>query len=327
MTGQGAGVRAALPHLHVMFIRRALLPDEALQRLHSTPLRAGLSAIGVRTSVLDLTAVPPQIPAASHLVVHHNDPPALRAAGRLRGRMGARVVCLASDVYGYDRYREIDAFADMFLAPTRLHCEVIRAAVSHPVELLPEGVDPIALPGDGPPRPVAAENRVCWFGYPESFEKSIRFLLPEALVRAGFEPARLAIITSPGRELLQGAAHLPFGAATFYAQTADYSHALLSHFAYDLHVNTLMKSANKMITALVRGMLPLASATPAYGEIAARYGLEALCFRSAAELAQRLRSLDHAGDAQRFGLSAIRDDLLKRHAPEAMARRFLELIA
>lgn len=317
----------ALRPLHVMFIRRAELPDEALQRLQATPLRLGLSVQGARVSTLDLSAVPRQLPRATHLVVHHNDVQAIRAAAKLREKMGARVVCLCSDVYRYERYRQLDAVADLFLAPTRMHCEVIRSVVSHPVELLPEGIDPIALPEGGPVRPVQPSNRVCWFGYPESFDKSMRFLLPEALTVAGFDTAHLGIITAPDKELLPGAVHLPFSATSFYQQTEVYSHALLSHFAYDLHVNTLMKSANKMITAIVRGMVPLVSATPSYLELAARYGLEELCFRNAGELSQQLRKLDFARDADRFHLAAVRKELLAQHAPGVMARRFLDLIA
>lgn len=312
--------------LHVMFIRNSDRPDDALQRLQSTPLRIGLSVLGVRTSVVDLSAMPPSIPRASHLVVHHNDVPAIRAAAELRGRFSARVVCLSSDVYRYKRYRDLDTITDLFLAPTPLHCDVIRSAVSRRVELLPESIDPIALPLAGNKCPVAPDNRVCWFGYPESFAKSMRFLLPEALTRAEFDSARFGIFTAPGKELLAGAVHLPFIAGSFYAQTAGYSHALLSHFAYDLHVNTLIKSANKMMTAIVRGMVPLFSATPAYQDLAARYGLEGLCFRNAGELAEQLRTLDHARDIKKFNLPAVRRDLLKRHAPDALARRFLEII-
>jgi len=143
---------------------------------------------------------------------------------------------------------------------------------------------------------------------------------------AGFPAARLTILTRPGAQLAGGFAHRDFAPDTFYAETAAFSHTLLSHFAQDMHLNSLIKSPNKMVTALVRGLLPLASATPAYRRLARAYQLEDLLYAGPADLARLLRTMDAARDRQRHDLAAIGRELQRLHSPEATARRFLEII-
>ena len=74
--------------------------------------------------------------------------------------------------------------------------------------------------------------------------------------------------------------------------------------------------------------MPLVSATPAYRALARRYGLEELCYRNADGLAAQFRRMDFTADAATVPcLAEVRQDLLSRHSPSAVARRFLELIA
>lgn len=313
--------------MHILIVRNSDNPEHATQRLHSTPLYDGLQALGVRATMAVLAGDPVNVEPPSHVVFHFDDRPAIVSSLELRKQLPVRLVCLCSDVYKLSNYRQLSEFTDLFLAPTELHRNLIQSAVSKPVAVLPEGVDPIALPADGLERQPYGRGSVCWFGYPESFSKSLKFLLPDALAMSGFDVKRFGIISARGVDLLPGAVHKTFSVAEFYRSTEEFGYALLSHFAHDLHINTFIKSPNKMITAIVRGLVPLVSATPAYTQLARQYGLEALCFSGVSSLARRLKALDSDRDAARFHLADVKRDLIKTCSPQAIARRFLDIVS
>jgi len=313
--------------MHVVIAKTSNNPRQASQRLQSTPLYDGLKELGVPASMVVLGRGPVKIAPPSHIVVHYYDNRAIADALELRKARDVKLICLCADVYDLAPYRRLAETADLFLVPTPLHRQVIQSAVSMPVAVLSEAVDPIALPRSGPEEPVACNDRLCWFGYPESFDKSMRYLLPDAFALSSFNAADFTIISAAGDTLWPGAMHKVFSQDDFYHETSESGYALLSHFAHDLHLNSFIKSPNKMITAIVRGMVPLVSATPAYRHIAHDYGLEALMFDGPMTLSRHLKALSCERDRTRFGFDHVRQDLLKIHSPAAIARRFLELVS
>ena len=191
---------------------------------------------------------------------------------------------------------------------------------------VPEAVDPICLPPKGGEQAVSTSNRVAWFGYPESFAKSMNFILPKAIELSGFDRKRFCIITSKGQHLMDGVEHQAFHAEKFYSMSSNFSYSLLSHFAHDLHFNTYIKSPNKLISTLVRGAVPLVSNTPAYASIANRFDLEGLLYRSPTELSSLLKDTDFVRDRSRYRLEEVRQELMKEFSAAAMAIRVLNLL-
>jgi hypothetical protein len=313
--------------MHVVIARQSNKTVHALYRVQSTPLHEGLRQLGVASTLAVLDGAGRDIAPPTHLVVHYFDKTAIAAAAEIRKATQAKLVCFCSDLYDLTPIRALSSVVDIFLAPTPLHHDVIRSAVMKPVCMLPDSLDPIALPPDASILPAAANNTVCWFGYPESFAKSMRFVLPDALKASGFPAARFGLITAPGVQLIDGVRHKSFVPETFYADTAEFSHSLLSHFPQDLHINTFIKCPNKMMTSIVRGLVPIASATPAYQDLAKTYQLEDLLFTGAADLSRRLMSLDAETERKKYGLAAVGAAIAKYYSPEAMARRFLEIMA
>lgn len=313
--------------MHVAIIRSSNDPNQALQRLQSTPLLDGLGRLGVRASLVVLDDGPMKVAPPTHAVFHYFDKRAIASAVHLRKRMNVKLVCLCSDIYNISKIWSLADVSDMLLAPTMLHCDLIRSAVMTPVRMLPEAVDPIALPGSGQILPAAGSGNICWFGYPESFDKSMRHVLIQATKAARFPSARISLITAPGMVVMPGLRHIGFAPGTFYAATAEFSHALLSHFAHDHHINTFIKSPNKMVTALVRGLVPLASATPSYQQLARRYQLDGLLFAGPTGLARQLKALDAGRDREKYGLADVASQLQKDLSPEAIARTFLEIVS
>ncbi|WP_297368689.1 hypothetical protein [Acidocella sp.] len=299
-------------------------PLNALVRLQSQPLLQGLASLGWRTRFHHYPhGTPVTVPPASAIIVHYLDPDALTRAAALKALCGARLYCLSSDIYDIDTYTRIAPLADAFFAPTPLHAELLRAAQTKPVFVLPEAIDPIAQPTDGTILPPAATDRLCWFGYPESFAKSCRHLLPHALDDAEFPAEKLALITAPNVSLLAGAEHIPFSPERFYTATAPFRYALLSHFVFDNHINTFIKSPNKLVTALARGLAPVASNTIHYRPLMREYGLENWMFSSPHELATLLRKIKTGAAPDPRLLRLAAEDLRAQLAPERLARQFL----
>ena len=306
---------------------RSFGTSNAVARLQSEPLFAGLQ--GLEPSRVQ-RAIPingtVRLRRPSHLVIHYNDDPAVKMARAIKHASGCKVICLSADIYGLDRYANLAEFVDLFTVPTIAHREILESALWVPVAVLPEGVDPIALPPAGAlAQDVAQAGRICWFGYPESFQKSLIRIVDRAIQESGMSRGEIGLITDTRNQVCAGGRHLPFSPDSFYAMTSESTYALLSHFAYDLHVNTLIKSPNKLITSLVRGMTPIVSMTRNYLPFIEEFGLQNHAFRNGSELAKRLREArTEAGLGD--NLVAIRQELLARFSPEALARHFLELI-
>lgn len=315
------------PKMHIVFVRDRPNPENALQRLYSNPLHEGLRSLGIETTMVHAGLSPAVIEPPSHVIVHQNDEVAILTAVPLKTKASFKLICLCSDIYDLSALKRLSDSVDLFLVPTPLHADMLQSIGVRKVAVLPEAVDPIARPGADILRPLNDENRLCWFGYPESFEKSLRYLLPDAFTTARFDVSRFGIISSEHDRLLPGAEHRLFSAGSFYETTKDYSYSLLSHFAYDLHINTFIKSPNKMITALVRGMIPLVSATPSYEATARRFGLEPLMFKGPADLAALLQNLDSQKDRVSFGMDEIAKTLLAEFSSAAITQRLLEHIS
>ncbi len=300
--------------------------DDAVSRVQSDPLLKGVAevssfsvAVAHPSEVLRLRSMP------QYVLVHFGDREAVRFAHQLKRLSGCKVLCLASDIYKLENYVSIDELVDVFIAPTALHREILQAAVRAEVVEVPESIDPIALPVSGS-IPVERNQRMCWFGYPESFDKSMRYILSNAITASGLASEQLTLITSGRVNAPVDLPRIEFSERTFYEVTAGFSYALLSHFAFDCHLNSYIKSPNKLITSLVRGMLPLASSTPSYRQLMGEYDLEKFLYRDARDLARLFASVDGGRDHGRIDVSSISADLQRRFSPAATASRLLTLI-
>jgi len=306
---------------------RSFGTSNAVSRLQSDPLFAGLQALE-SSRVQRATSIngKVQISRPSHIVIHYNDNQAVKVARVIKQSSGCKIICLCADIYRLDYYTHLAEFVDLFTVPTTAHREILESALWVPVAVLPEGIDPIALPPTGPlAQDVAQAGRICWFGYPESFQKSLIRIVDRAIEESGMPRDEIGLITDTRYQVCAGGRHLPFSPDRFYAMTSESTYALLSHFAFDLHVNTLIKSPNKLITSLVRGMTPIVSMTRNYLPFIDEFDLQDHAFRNGPELAKRLREArTEAGLGDK--LVAIRQELLARFSPDALARRFLELI-
>jgi hypothetical protein len=123
--------------------------------------------------------------------------------------------------------------------------------------------------------------RLAWFGYPESYTKSMRALEPtfDALARSG--QATLSVYTTVTQPGLKPYGYLkPYRVDTILSELDQHDGVLLSHLAFDLSVNTHFKSENKAVLAINRGLPVIASDTPAYARLLGMFGLNDFLFNS-----------------------------------------------
>jgi hypothetical protein len=299
--------------------------ENVLARVQSNPLIEGLEKMGlVVRKKFYFPGEKIEMVFPRCCVVSYDDTDAIFKARELKKLCNCRIICLTSDLYNLKKYIAISEIADLFVAPTTAHQNVLQSAVWKKVVVVPEGVDTIALPNDGIVLPVIKTGRICWFGYPESFEKSFKYIFSKALELSGIEKGRITFITSIGVRLHDEINHIPFNAEDFYKTSQNYEYSLLSHFAFDHHINTIIKSPNKLITSLVRGMLPLVSNTINYKEIMSYYNLEKFTYANGPDLVKLLENLKHTTNS--IEIKPIAEDLLSRFSPRSIAKIFLNEI-
>ena len=312
--------------MHILVLKSTTDANDVLHRLQTNALFRGLQQLRINTSLTFLDGTPKEITAPSHIVFGYRDREAALASAKIKSEYRCKILCFISDVYDMSQFIKLSEFVDIFLAPTPLHRDVVQAAVNKRVVYIPEAYDPIALPAGGIEDKLDMTNRICWFGFPESFSKSMKYLLSPAFDMSSFDKKRFCILTSANNNLCEGVEHRVFHANSFYSDTTDMNYSLLSHFCYDQALNTFIKSPNKMITSIVRGLVPYVSATPSYSHVAKKYGMETLLYRSPKELAGKLQSADFIRDSERIGISQIRAELINSLSPLSIAKLVLNIL-
>jgi len=219
--------------------------------------------------------------------------------------------------------------------PTNIHRKILASAVYKPVYVLNECIDPISVKAGDEHRklfPQKAGTRTLWFGYSESFSKSMKSLIPIIMKNVADHHIEdfVVIVDQERFHAAEGnpptIPTIPYDNATFSAHAQQFDYAILSHLPLDLKLNTYIKSPNKVITALLAGLIPIASDTPNYREVLERYGLQKFLFSSAQELDNILRTLDPVADSRFVQQSGVVSSLLEAGSPAAVASSFLQII-
>jgi hypothetical protein len=302
--------------------------ENALARLQSSALIQGLRDLNITVHLLEIRSDVPveEVPQHKYLIYHYDDGLAINLAMTVKKFYKNSTICLGSDIYSVENYTRLSEFTDFYFMPTELHKIIISSVTSKSVAVLNECIDPIAYPSSENKQDKNSElgrNKIVWFGYPESFEKSFKYLVP---VIANMIPADELVVITKGFKLLNNVEHREFEVSQFYRQTSDAKYSLLSHFSYDNQLNTWIKSPNKLITSLVRGIVPFVSSTPAYAEIMERYNLKELLFSTPSDLGKLILKRDRLAADCSQKIAAAVNDLEKVLSCKNIAKQLLNLV-
>lgn len=322
---------------------RSLDAGNATVRLQSEPILRGLRNLpGFEARLCEAKSLPGlMVNNLSCIILHYNDRKAEKAVREImQGSSKLLVVVLCSDIYSYSRYVELHDIADLYIAPTEAHQKILSAQLYKPVYTIQECIDPIATCGGVTAKrkrasdaPGKASKRVVWFGYADSFVKSMASLMPiieRNIATGNIDDFHLILNRQQYDRRYRDIFDLPtieYDSKTFLETISNFDYAILSHFALDLEVNSYIKSPNKAITAFVAGVVPICSDTPNYRALFSRYGLEKFLFSSPRELDGIIKSFDLDADLRAIQESNVIPSLLSDCSQERATEKFLNSLA
>jgi hypothetical protein len=303
--------------------------SDATVRLQSDPVLRGLKSYAITAELVDPNK-PFDIQSGSCVLFHFDDAAAVEGLRRARkSNVEFTAACFGSDIYRLDNYLASYDVADMYIMPTELHRQVLASQIYKPVYSLPESIDPIAQVKEGsvPSFPSKCSTRTFWFGYPESFNKGMASLIPVIKMngKAG-HISDFSLILNEQEFLNEHRFRtIPFRKEYFRADAMSFDYCIMSHFALDLCLNSYIKSPNKLITALMVGLIPIASNTPSYRTILSEFGLDRFLFDSPSDLDRILRNLDPIRDSEQVAGSGIVEVLTERYSDTRLAENLLAI--
>ncbi len=186
---------------------------------------------------------------------------------------GTKIVVFVNDVYQEDYFRlnNWEKISDLILCPTKYHKDFIQSLVDIPVKVMIDSID-YNLDSFLTPQIKNPIPKICWFGYPESYYKSMAWYEPiiQEIVNKGL--IEFYLITSPS--LPSKFPVIPFDNATFVENLKQFDGCILSHAPLDYNINTFVKSPNKLILSITLGVPCIVSNTPSYSEILTNTNLQ-----------------------------------------------------
>lgn len=270
---------------------------EATVRLHSEPLRRALRDI--KESPVRTVSSGSSIESNenSWIIYHYDDIDSFEFLIQNYKNINSKgIICLACDIYKYEHYYKHLEICSFFLCPTEQHTKAMSSRFYTPAYTLGEGIDPISL-ADIEDNAANVEKSFCWFGYPESFSKSMSSILPVIDYHIDIGTiSNFEIISRSGSINNFGYKVFDFDEHVFRRRMNDYSYTILSHFALDLHANSMIKTSNKAVTAIFTNTVPIVSDTISYRKLYENIGLERFIFSSAMDLDRILMKLNPEQD-------------------------------
>jgi hypothetical protein len=197
------------------------------------------------------------------------------------------------DIYSVSGFVENDSLYSGYIVPSDAHKLILSHLTNRPIFVMNEMEDPlfeILRPGEKNEKKV----NVCWFGFPESFNKSMT--LHVETISNSLESKAIdcfSVVTRPGQNInsVDNFSILPFDLHGISRQLQNFDYCILSHIPLDLHLNTLIKSPNKLISAIRSGLIPICSKTPEYSKWMNMLGFSDYLFDSPESLYKILFSL------------------------------------
>ena len=199
--------------------------------------------------------------------------------------------------------------ASVFTTDTSGHREDMKPYWNgKPCEVLPDPID--YFPNT--PLPTTQGTAAIWFGCYLNYA-SAKWMGDWLKQRT-----EVRIFVEPGQLREEGARDWYYHG--FTKEFRDAGIAFLSHDQGDRN-----KSNNKMITAITHGLPCIVSDTPAYSDLARRFGFNWTVVRNEQELQNAYERLSDPTERQEY-LSVLQPEIWKMYSASAIADQFLDLV-
>jgi len=223
------------------------------------------------------------------------------------------------------RLQKWSQFVDVFLVPSVEMKHLVSAFTRKPVDVLFDAIDFGFDTSLEKNQKESDSLKVVWFGYPESYTKSM----------PGYEHVLMGMHKSKEIEYHLVTRNAEYGAMpnctvhaydhqTFPVLLSSFNICVVSHAPFDLHINTFLKSENKAVLAINRGLPVIASRTPAYQRLLGMCGLEEYLFSAAAELAHLIRTLKSPAERARY-LQLSQPVVLEHYSSQKMVAEWMRI--
>lgn len=168
---------------------------------------------------------------------------------------------------------------------------------------------------------------VMWFGYSESFEKSMTSLSPVLEWMHSSRIIKYHVVTN-----VEGFAKRPnmivsqYNPDSFAMTLPMYDLCVLSHLPTDESTSTYSKSENKAVLSINRGVPVIASRTPSYTRLLENCGLEDYLFLSRKDIQAAIQKLSFPEERNIY-LSKSQDYVLQNYSSQRVADQWLALLS
>ncbi|MEY3732248.1 MAG: hypothetical protein RLZZ57_3004 [Pseudomonadota bacterium] len=222
------------------------------------------------------------------------------------------------------RLKEWSEIVDVFLVATREIASQVRALTAKDVRVLEDPID-FGFVASSRKASVNLPPKLCWFGYPESYHKSMSAFESALLEMHAAREIELSIITNPEKF---GETPVPnviaYDYKSFPDLLGDFDICVSSHAPLDFSMSTFWKSENKAVLAINRGVTVVASRTPAHERLFRACGLEAFLFDDVAGLRNAIRRLSDPMERESY-LDKAQDFVLQNYSIATIARKWFDL--
>ena len=238
---------------------------------------------------------------------------------------GVKIITIVNDVDKVDSEKLYNWFSlsDIILSPTILHKQFIQSLTDARVELMEDCIDFLIdkkyTPTHNNPIP-----KICWFGYPESYYKSM--FLYENIISDFVNQNKLEfhLITNP-TYIQSKFPIISYSSDTFINEFTKFDGCILSHSPLDWDINTFVKSHNKLTLSIALGVPPIVSNTPSYSEILSNTNLMPFTFSGKKSFERSLELLLDKNERENY-LNKSQDYVISNFSYINMAKQLLNIL-
>lgn len=299
-------------------------PDEATYRITVQALIKSLTELGHTVCDVSKLTTYPEILFG----IRHIDPNTQGLKDFILDckKQGTKVCCYINDVYRVDdnRLKAWANISDIIFTPTKYHKLFIESICDNRVEILPDSID---YQIDTPYNKIHTDKdqlKVCWFGYPESYNKSMGVYHPVIEELINQDRIEYTII-SKGFKLPPHINFIEFNHNNFPEDLKKFDLCILSHAPLDYDINTFVKSPNKLSLAISLGVPCITSKTPSYRDLLSECLLEEYCFSSVNEFKSLIYKMSSSNIRNEY-LKKSQQTVINNFSYKTLGKTFLDKI-